>query len=83
MVLSNTEARRVTRITLALAIPMMFTGILISDSGHHPAAVWGILEIIGVVLAVLSLPFQSYEWYVRLAPWLKRDQSGSQTEDRS
>lgn len=75
--LKNQEARRVTKVTLSASIPMMLTPILISDSGHHPDPIWGMLETAGVVLLAVSLPFQTYEWYARVSLWFKRAQNGS------
>jgi predicted Na+-dependent transporter len=71
-VLANRTAQRVARIIGAIAVPVIGVSLLISDSGGHPAPIWEVLGIVGVLLLVPSLPFQIYYWYARLGSSSRR-----------
>jgi predicted Na+-dependent transporter len=74
--LANRTAQRVARITGAIAVPMIGVGLLISDSGHHPAPIWEVLGIVGLAVLVPSLPFQIYYWYAKVTSSPRRRQTG-------
>lgn len=71
-ILANRTVQIVTKITGTLSVMMMGVGLMISDSGHRPSKLWEILGFAGVTLAVLSIPPQTYYWYMRLRPSASR-----------
>jgi len=75
-ILGNRTVQLVTRIMGTLSAPLMITGLLMRDSGDHLPAVWEILGFVGVALALLSMPPQTYYWWMRFLSPTRRQATG-------
>jgi hypothetical protein len=63
---------RVSGITLRVGALLLTWGLLIRDDAGHHAVIWHVLQVVGLVMVIGSLP--AYGWYV-----LTRERDGSRS----